>query len=80
MIEFYDGTLIIEPCRATGTHRYEPLLDTEFGTVTTTKRHYRVLLMFPRKAGLIAAVRHLICECSRIATLLLNLDVKHNFK
>ena len=78
--EFSDGTLIIEPCRTTGNHRYEPLLDTEFGAVTTTKQHYRVLLMFPRKAGLIAAARHLICEASRIATLLLNLDLKHNFK
>ena len=78
--EFPDGTLIIEPYRTTGKHRYEPLLDTEFGAVSTTKQHYRVLLMFPRKAGLIAAARHLICECSRIATLLINLDIKHNFK
>ena len=80
MMTFDNGKMLIEPYRATGKHRYEPLFDTEFGSVTTTQQHYRVLLMFPRKAGLIAAARHLICECSRIATLLINLDVKHNFK
>ena len=78
--EFPDGTLIIEPYHATGNRRYEPLFGTDFGTVTTTKRHYRVLLMFPRKTGLIAAARNLICEASRIAVSFMHLDIKHNFK
>ena len=78
--EFPDGTLIIEPYRTTGKHRYEPLLDTEFGAVSTTKQHYRVLLMFPRKAGIIAAARHLLSEASRIAVNFMFLDLKHDYK
>lgn len=77
---FESGRMVIEPYNATGNHRYEPLLDSEFGTVTTTKQHYRVLLMFPRKAGLIAAARHLLSEASRIAVSMINLDIKHNFQ
>ena len=80
MLTFDNGKMLIEPYNATGKHRYEPLLDAEFGAVTTTKQHYRVLLMFPRKAGLIAAARHLLSEASRIAVSLINLDIKHNFK
>lgn len=80
LMKFDNGKMVIEPYRATGNHRYEPLLDAEFGTVTTTKQHYRVLLMFPRKAGLIAAARHLLSEASRIAVSMINLDIKHNFQ
>ena len=80
LMKFDNGKMVIEPYNATGNHRYEPLLDSEFGTVTTTKQHYRVLLMFPRKAGLIAAARHLHSEASRIAVSMINLDIKHNFQ
>ncbi len=80
LMEFDGGSFFIKPSRGTGKHRYEPLLDTEYGTVTTTQQHYRVLLKFPRKAGLIATARYLLCEASRIAVSLINLDIKHNFK
>ena len=68
---------LILPHAKTGTHRYEPLHDTEYGTVTTTKQDIRVLLKFPRRAGFIAAARHLIAEASRIATFLLDFSIKH---
>lgn len=77
--EYDNGKIVIDPYLTTGIHRYEPLIDTEYGSVTTTKQHFRVLLMFPRKAGILAAVRHLISETSRIATLMTNLSCKHNF-
>ena len=77
--EYDNGKIVIGPYCVTGTHRYEPLLDTEYGSVTTTKQHFRVLLMFPRKAGILAAVRHLISEAARIATLMTNLSCKHDF-
>ena len=68
---------LIQPHAKSGTHRYESLHDTEYGSVTTTKQDIRVLLKFPRRAGFMAAAHHLIAETSRIAAFLINFSIKH---
>lgn len=77
--EYDNGKIVIDPYCTTGSHRYEPLIETEYGSVTTTKTHFRVLLMFPRKAGILTAIQRLISETSRIATIMSNLSCKHNY-
>lgn len=68
---------LIHPHAKTGTHRYEPLHETEYGSVTTTKQDIRVLLKFPRRAGFMVVARHLIAETSRIAAFLIDFSIKH---
>ncbi len=73
---FDDGAIVIEPYRKSGTRRYEQIFETDYGTVSTTKQDYRVVLKFPRKSGIIAAAYHLICEASRISSRLIQLSKK----
>ena len=68
---------LIQPHAKTGTHRYEPLFDLEHGSVTTTKQDIRVVLKFPRRAGFMAAARHLISESTRIASFFMNHSINH---
>jgi len=77
---FDDGTHVFEPYRSSGNRRYEPLLETEFGSLSTTRQQFRIVFRFPRKGGLIAAANHLIAEAARIATLMVSMDVKHNYQ
>lgn len=68
---------LIQPCAKTGRRRYEPLLDTDHGSITTTKQDIRVVLKFPRKLGFITAARNLISESARIAAFLINFSEIH---
>lgn len=64
----YDnGKMVVEPYAQTHSSRYTPLLELEYGTLSTTRQHYRLLLMFPRRDGLMAIVRHLVNDTNRVA-------------
>lgn len=73
-----DGTTVIEPYRKSGSPRYEYLLDVKYGFLRRTKKDYIVVFRFPRKAGILAAARHLISATSRLSILMCNLFFNHN--
>ena len=75
-----DGTTVVEPYRETGSPRYEYLASVEYGTLRRTKKDYYVIFKFSRKAGILAAARHLISACSRLAILMCNEYYHHNEK
>ena len=76
--QFDDGTTVVEPYRKTGSPRYEYLLNVKYGFLRRTKKDYIVIFRFPRKAGILAAARHLISACSRLAILMSNEFFNHN--
>lgn len=72
----YDnGKIVVEPYAHTDNPRYAPLLELEYGTLTSTQQHYRLLLLFPRKEGIMAAVKHLMADVTRAANFLTNLFI-----
>lgn len=73
--QFDNGKIVVEPYAHTDSPRYTPLLDLEYGSVTTTQQHFRVLLMFPRKDGIMAAVTHLLEETTRIGNFFTHLFI-----
>lgn len=75
LIQYDNGKIVVEPYAQTETSRYTPLLELEYGTLTTTKSHYRLLLMFPRKEGIMAAVKHLMTDVTRAGNFLTNLFI-----
>lgn len=70
-----NGKIIVEPYAHTDSARYTPLLELEYGSLTTTQTHYRLLLMFPRKEGIMAAVKHLMTDVTRAGNFLTNLFI-----
>ena len=72
-----DGTTVIEPYRKSGSARYEYLADVKYGFLRRTKKDYIVVFRFPRKAGILAAARHLISATSRLSILMCNLFFNH---
>jgi len=72
-----NGRTVIEPYRKTGSPRYEYLTSVKYGTLRRTKKDYIVIFRFPRKAGILAATRHLISACSRLAVLMCNEHFNH---
>ena len=80
VIQYDNGKMVVVPCKQTGLHRYEFLAEYEGITLSRTKKDYRIVFMFPRKAGLIAAARHLIRVTAHMSLLMFNLDLRHNEK
>lgn len=80
LTEFEDGSFLIEPYASGSSCRYGYLLQTENAELRTTQRDYICLFRFPRKNGILAAARNLICETSRLAILMTNLYFNHNEK
>lgn len=70
-----NGKIIVEPYAHTDSSRYTPLLELEYGSLTTTQTHYRLLLRFPRKEGIMAAVKHLMTDVTRAGNFLTNLFI-----
>lgn len=70
-----NGKIIVEPYAHTDASRYTPLLELEYGSLSTTQTHYRLLLMFPRKEGIMAAVKHLMTDVTRAGNFLTNLFI-----
>lgn len=68
----------IQPYDKTGNCRYHYVLNTKYGCLKTTKRDYLISFRFPRKAGILAATRHLISDSARLAILMTNLYFNHN--
>lgn len=73
--QYDNGKIVVEPYAQTNASRYNSLLDLEYGTLSTTKSHYRLLLMFPRKDGIMAAVKHLMADMTRVSNFLTNLFI-----
>ena len=76
LTQYDNGKIVVEPYAHTESPRYTPLLELEYGTLSTTQQHYRVLLMFPRKEGIMAAVRHLLSEATRVGNFLTKLFIQ----
>jgi len=72
-----NGRTVIEPYRETGSARYEYLMSVKYGFLRRTKKDYIVIFKFPCKAGILAAARHLISACSRLAILMCNEYYNH---
>lgn len=69
-IQYDNGKIVVEPYGHTEHSRYTPLMELEYGSLTTTQSHYRVLLKFPRKDGVMACVKHLLSDVARIGNFL----------
>ena len=69
----YDnGSMLIEPYNESDKPRYQPLLELEFGTLTTTQSHYRLLLRWPRKESPMETINHLMTDISRVSEFLID--------
>lgn len=73
--QYDNGKIVVEPYNHTEASRYTPLLELEYGALSTTRSHYRLLLMFPRKEGIMAAVKHLTADVTRVGNFLTNLFI-----
>ena len=80
VIQYDNGKMVVEPYQKTGLHRYEYMAEYEGMTLSCTKKDYRIVFRFPRKAGLIAAARHLISVTAHMSLVMFNLDLRHNEK
>ena len=68
--QYDNGKIVVEPYEHTEQSRYTPLMELEYGALTTTQSHYRVLLKFPRKEGIMECVKHLLRDATRIGNFL----------
>ena len=75
LTKYENGKIVVEPYSHTDAARYTPLLDLDYGALTTTKSHYRLLLMFPRREGVMAAVKHLMADVTRVGNFMTNLFI-----
>lgn len=75
LTSFENGKIVVEPYAHTEASRYTPMLDLEYGSLTTTRQHYRLLLMFPKKDGIVAAAKHLLVDAIRTCDFLNNLFI-----
>lgn len=76
--QYESGKLVVDPYAETRRPRYQPLLELEYGSLSTTQMHYRLLLLFPRKEGVRAMVKNLIKEASRVGTYFSSLFVNED--
>lgn len=65
LTQYADGKIVIEPYAHTECPRYKLLLKLDYGTLTTTRQHYRLLLMLPHKEGLLEAVNHIMADATK---------------
>lgn len=75
LTRFDNGKIVVEPYAHTEASRYTPMLDLEYGSLTSTQQHYRLLLMFPKRDGIMAAVKHLMADVTRAGNFLTNLFI-----
>lgn len=75
LTQYDNGKIVVEPYQHTDRSRYTNLLELEYGTLTTTQEHYRVLLKFPRKDGVMECVKHLFREATRVGNFLTKLYI-----
>ena len=68
-----NGTIVVEPYAQSNAPRYTPLLELDYGSLTCTQQHYRLLLMLPKRDGLLATIRHLSNELDHVRQFLTNL-------
>ena len=69
----YDnGSMLIEPYKESDKPRYQPLLELEYGTLTTTQSHYRLLLKWPRKESPIETINHLMSDVNSVSGFLID--------
>lgn len=76
LTQYDNGKIVIEPYVQTNSTRYAPLLELEYGALTTTQQYYRLLLKFPRNESILEIIRHLFCETRRIGEFLIDLYSK----
>lgn len=74
--QYDNGKIVVEPYEHTEQSRYTPLMELEYGSLTTTQSHYRVLLKFPRKEGIMECVKHLLRDATRIGNFLTEIYIK----
>lgn len=67
-----DGHMVVEPYQKTGSHRYQYIINVEYGHLKRTLKDYIVVFKFPRAKGILFAARHLICATSRMSILMCN--------
>jgi len=72
---FDNGKIVVEPYAQTSKPRYTPLLELEYGTLSTTNTHFRLLLMIPRKEGLLATARHILNAATQVGNFFTNLYI-----
>jgi len=72
---YESGKIVVEPYDHSDTPRYEPLLDLEYGSLTTTKSNYRLLLNIPRKKGIMECVKHLLHDATQAGKFMTNLYI-----